>query len=647
MKHLILGTAGHIDHGKTALIKALTGIDCDTHKEEKRRGITINLGFAHLVLPDGQTIGVVDVPGHRDFVQTMVSGSSGIDIALLVVAASEGVMPQTREHVQIMEILGIQSGVIAVNKADLVDETQLTAVHTTIREFVKNTFLDNAPLCDVSSITGMGLEHLRETIADSAKNIVERSAGQVFRMYIDRIFSVSGFGTVVTGSVKSGILKVGATACLLPGNKEVRIRRLERFGEEVAEIRAGDRASCNIVGIGKEDFRRGMLIADRPLHSTKLFDARLSIFLDSRPLDIWTHAILLKDTYETQARVHLLDVNTLNPGESALAQIHVADPCVARSGDRFVIRSTSSDATLGGGEILDAAPLHHRRRPPSLLNDLSKIAKGEFSERIAAEVKKHLFAENVIDIAEALNCAPAEILEAVRGNARQEIAVYEDEGVDCYLIAAAHHDQMIDKTKKILASYHEKHPLEKNGKTQEELLGALGMIANEDADDFLAMFLRRLVQQGILTKVNHTYALPGHSVVLSGEQQERAGIVEALVVDFGMQAPPMPELEQKAGQKRIDAAQLRSILKYLTEAKILYAVEGTFLHCRIVDECRKKLLSALRSKPEGITVAGFRDLVQGNRKLCLLLFAIFDREGVIERSGDVRVITEKGRVDFR
>ena len=223
MKHLILGTAGHIDHGKTALIKALTGIDCDTHREEKRRGITINLGFAHMSLPDGQTIGIVDVPGHRDFVQTMVSGSSGIDIAMLVVAANEGVMPQTREHVQIMEILGIKSGVIAVNKADLADEAGLAGVHEGVRAFVKGTFLEKAPLCDVSSVTGQGLEHLRETVATLAKTITGRSAGQVFRMYIDRIFSVSGFGTVVTGSVKSGLLKANSPVYLLPGAKEVRL----------------------------------------------------------------------------------------------------------------------------------------------------------------------------------------------------------------------------------------------------------------------------------------------------------------------------------------------------------------------------------------------------------------------------------------
>jgi hypothetical protein len=275
-----------------------------------------------------------------------------------------------------------------------------------------------------------------------------------------------------------------------------------------------------------------------------------------------------------------------------------------------------------------------------LLEGLGRIAGGALSERVAAEVKKYVRGKSVADIAEALNCAPNEVLEAIRGCAAGEIAVYG--GAEGYLIAAGHRTQMVDAILKILALHHEKNPLDKNGKTREELLGAVGAAAGDGGDGFMTLLLQELVRNGKLAKVNHTYALAGRSVVLSGEERERAAVVEALVKEYGMQAPIMAELEKKAGQRRIDPKALRAILKYLTEAKVLYGMEGTFLHQGIVDGCRGKLLHALAGKAEGLTVAAFRDLVQGNRKLCLLLLAIYEREGVVERVGDVRVITEKG-----
>jgi selenocysteine-specific elongation factor len=290
VKHLILGTAGHVDHGKTALVKALTGIDCDTHKEEKRRGITINLGFAHLTLASGDTVGIVDVPGHRDFVHTMVAGACGIDCVLMVIAADSGVMPQTREHLAICDILGIRAGIIAVTRVDLVDETALAGVREEISRFKKGTFLENSPVVDVSPVTGRGIETCKAVIAETLMHVPDRRTGTVFRMFIDRIFSVSGFGTVVTGSVKSGKVSIGQTAYLLPPHKELRVRRIERYGAEVAEVTAGDRASLNLVGLSKEEFERGMLVSDRPLATTTLLDVRLHLFDHTKPLGRWSQA---------------------------------------------------------------------------------------------------------------------------------------------------------------------------------------------------------------------------------------------------------------------------------------------------------------------------------------------------------------------
>lgn len=361
-RHLIMGTSGHIDHGKTSLVKALTGVDCDTHKEEKDRGITIHLGFTHFDLDTGERIGVVDVPGHAAFVRTMVAGASGIDFALFVIAADESVMPQTREHLQIMQILGVRTGILVLNKVDLVDADVLAMAEAEVRELVKGTFLADAPIAMVSSKTGQGIAQLRELIGTVARQVAQRPRGEVFRMFVDRIFTVKGFGTVVTGSVLSGALAVESTAYLLPRGTELRVRRIEQFGEESNEAVAGDRASINLVGLSQSDFERGMVISDRPLRATTMLDARVELFAHSREFGLWSQVSFHLGTYESQARMHLMDQTQVSGGQSALVQLELPSPCVTQAGDRFVLRSTSSDLTLGGGVVIDAFPLHHRKR---------------------------------------------------------------------------------------------------------------------------------------------------------------------------------------------------------------------------------------------------------------------------------------------
>ncbi|MCK4358405.1 MAG: selenocysteine-specific translation elongation factor, partial [Candidatus Cloacimonetes bacterium] len=338
MKHLIMGTAGHIDHGKTALIKALTNIDCDTHKEEKLRGITINLGFAHIDLPNDESIGIIDVPGHRNFVNTMVAGVSSIDFVMLVIAADSGVMPQTVEHLKIMEILGVKKGFVVLTKIDLVDEEIIQIAEEEILEFIKGTFLENFPIIKVSVKTGEGISELKEFLSEMSYKVEERQRGKLFRMFIDRIFSVKGFGTIVNGSVISGHLEKKDSVYLLPGAKKLRIRRMERHGNKVEEITAGDRASLNLVGLNRDDFKRGMIVSDRILQPTKLIDAKLNLFQHNRNFEIWTQAVFLLGTYQAQTRIHLIDRNILEPGQAAIVQIHLDPPCIAKYGDRFVIR---------------------------------------------------------------------------------------------------------------------------------------------------------------------------------------------------------------------------------------------------------------------------------------------------------------------
>jgi selenocysteine-specific elongation factor len=642
VKHLIMGTAGHVDHGKTALVRALTGIECDTHKAEKARGITINLGFAHMALPSGDGIGIIDVPGHRDFVNTMVGGASGIDFALLVVAADDGIMPQTREHLQIMELLGIRSGLVAVTKTDLVEDDLLAMALEEVGEALPGTFLEGAPVVPVSSISGEGIEELKSAIADIAAGLEERPGSEVFRLYADRIFTVEGFGTVVTGSVIGGTLRLGSDAYLLPAGKKLRVRRLERHGLEVEEVRCGDRASINLAGLDRDEFRRGMIISDRPLASTTMIDARLRLFPQRRDLGLWTQVLFHLGTYEEQARVHLIDRDRLVGGDSALVQIVLESPCVAQYGDRFVIRNSSSDLTLGGGEVIDPAPLHHRRRPEKLIAGMTRLAGGKMSELIAAEIRKRYRPVSHREIADILNLAESDVREALAADLGEAVVKYtSEEGI--YLLVAEVEQDLRDKLSTALGNYHARHPLQEWGRTVEELAGLVGLEGQRFGEAALQLMLARMEGEGRVKRVERTWALARHSVNVGAELRGHVDYVSGELRECRMQTPLMSDLSRGAERRGVSAGELDEILRYLVRKREAYFVEGNYLHCSVVDRCRKMLTSELARGGPGLTVARFRDLVGGNRKICLLLLALYDSEGITRREGDVRVLTEKGR----
>ncbi len=642
MKHIIMGTAGHIDHGKTALVKALTGIDCDTHKEEKARGITINLGFAHVPLSCGDIIGIIDVPGHRDFVHTMVGGASGIDFVLLVVAADSGAMPQTREHLQIMEVLGIKNGVIAITKIDLVEPEIADLAESEVRELIRGTFLEGCPIVRVSSATHEGIDELKRYINQVALKTPNRSIGGVFRLYVDRIFTVKGFGTVVTGSVTSGFLQAGDEVYLLPGEKKLRVRRLERFGEEVKEVVAGDRASINLPGLPREGFRRGAIISNRILRSTTLVDAKLKLFQNSRSFyKLWNRAIFHLGTYEHQATVHLIDCDRLIGGDTALVQIQLDTPCTTQYGDRFVIRNTSSDTTLGGGIIIDAFPLHHRKRPDRLVKSMSKIAEGKPHELVAAEVRKHFSAITHHEVADLLNVSHEKILKVVSNKLPPDIVSYTQNDV-MYLIIKKEHDKLEQQLLNRIAAFHKRNALDRKGVTADELMSLARIERGSAGESLLRLLLDRLVANGKLKRVERTWALIDHSINLNPELKSQASFVARYLNNLNMKTPIMSELVSAVSKVKIDEQRLRNILRYLVEEGTVYFSEGNYIHAPIVDRCRKKLLHALSEQEEGMTVADFRDLVNGNRRICLLLLSIYDTEGVTKRSGDLRLITEKG-----
>ncbi len=642
MKHLIMGTAGHIDHGKTALIKALTGIDCDTHKEEKTRGITINLGFAHLDLPTGDSLGIIDVPGHHDFVHTMVGGATGIDLGLLVVAADSGVMAQTREHLQIMDVLGIRDGLVALTKIDLVEPELIDLAEEEIRQLVRATFLQGCAIVHVSAVTGEGLDLLKNSIGEVAARLEDRPAGEVFRLFPDRIFTVSGFGTVVTGSALGGSLRTGDTAYLLPGAKKLRVRRLERHGREVEQVVAGDRASINLVGLRRENFKRGMVVSDRVLHDTLMVDVELRLFGHSHTFGLWKQVVVHFGTYEQQARVHLIDRDRLAGGETGLAQIHLAEPCVAQYGDRFVIRSTSNDTTLGGGKIIDPSPLHHRRRTTKVIESMAKIAERKLPELIALEIRKHFRPIGHREIADILNTSAGEVRKVVSGHLPQDIVRYVS-GDEIYLIPKRENDRLKERCLKSIAAFQRRHPLAQKGRTIEELMGILELAREPACEAMLGLMLEKLEEEGKLKHLAHSWVLADYTTEIELEMRRKITFVADFLRDCGMHTPLMSDLTRAAEERGMEGRDLKEILGYLVTKHQAYLIERNYIHAPMVDRCREMLLRALAEREEGMTVAQFRDLVGGNRRICLLLLGAYDAEGSTKRVGDLRVLTEKGK----
>ncbi len=635
--HLIAGTAGHIDHGKTALIKALTGIDCDTHKEEQVRGITINLGFAHLDFEDGSSIGIVDVPGHKDFIHTMISGAVGIDIAILVIAANEGIMPQTYEHLKIMETLGVKYGLVVLNKIDLVDDDVLQIAEIEIQEFLEGTFLDQAQIIKVSAEKGLGIEELKSRINTLIHKVESRKCGKIPRLYIDRIFSAAGFGSVVTGSLLSGSIRKNDTVFLLPPEKELKVKRIEKHGTEADEVTAGDRISLNLAGLEKSDFKRGMVLCGKVLASTKMIDAKINLFKGSKKLLRWTNVILFLGTFQTQARVNILDQDSIEPGKEALAQLHLNDHCIAMKGDKFIIRSTSGEMTLGGGEILDAHPLHHKRRKEKVIADLKSIALGNKHDFIAVELKKIIGSVNALYLADLLNTTENEIIKLAKEYLSNETALIDVNG-SYFLIMKSQKEKIIFEIMKNLISFHKSNPLYAGGKSLSELSAVIGKKITGVSDNIIKSILEELIIEGKIKKVNSTYALANHKPTLTEEEKKQINFILSYLKSMGMQTPLLSEMRISAYKRGIDEIKLKQILQYLCRHCSVYSIDGNFLHKSVVDYAREKLIKYLSESGKGITVAGFRDLINGNRKICLLLLNLFDTEGVTIRIGDERYL---------
>ncbi|MCD6176930.1 MAG: selenocysteine-specific translation elongation factor [Candidatus Cloacimonetes bacterium] len=639
-KHLIMGTAGHVDHGKTALIKALTGYDCDTHKQEKERGITINLGFSHIDLPNGNSVGIVDVPGHADFIKTMVAGACGIDFVLLVIAADEGIMPQTKEHLEIMKTLGIANGIIVLNKIDLVDKELLELATEELKDFVKDSFLYDAPIIQVSSQTKQGIEKLINEISIIIDAIPQRETEGLFRMYIDRIFTQKGFGTIVNGSIISGTITKNEPVFLLPNEKELRIRRLEHHGKEVNRVSAGDRASFNLVGFKQKEFKHGMVLSNKKIKSTKLIDIKLNIYQNDVTLGLWNQVIFLLGTNRIMVRIHLLDRDNLKSGENCLAQVYLPHPIITQYNDKFIIRNSSGNLTLGGGYVVDPYPLHHRRRRETQIDIVKKIASGELEEMIAAEVRKSALPISQKTIADYLDVNSDELIEAIFQKLPGDIIFYQY-GDEIILLKKKMNTVYQNKILSGLKNFHIKNPLKKNGKTFKELMGIFGEYQNEETKITLTQILYNLEERAKLRKEGKTWILTSHEVNLNDEIKAMIKKADNLIRSKGNIAVDPSALIDFANDENISKIQMEQIISYLIDNGDIYFLQQKYLHSDLVEKAKKILLEQLTKPTEGIKVSQLRDFLNTNRGTAMILLEFFDSENITLRKGNFRFFTKK------
>ena len=637
-KHIIIGTAGHVDHGKTSLIKALTNFDCDTHKQEKERGITINQGFTHIDLPNGNSLGIIDVPGHADFVKNMIAGACGMDLVMLVIAADEGIMPQTKEHLAILKLLGVKTGFVVLNKVDLVDEELLELAEEEVLEFVAGTFLENSAIIKFSAADQTGKSELIEKLTEASENIQPKNTAGIFRMYIDRVFVKEGFGTILNGSVLSGKVNKNDSVFLLPNKKELRMRKLQRHGKDVDDVVAGDRASLNVVGFKSKDFKRGMLLSDEMLKDTKLIDVQLSLFENSAQLELWNQVLFLHETVRVPVRVHLLDEDFLQPGKSCLAQVYLPFPIVAEIGDKFIIRNSSGNVTLGGGEIIDNHPLHHRRRRKGQIEDVQKIALGDTAELIAAQVRKSLLPVSHKLIAKNINLSPDDLTEIIFTNLPGDVIFYQSED-DIILFLKKYDTKYKNKILTGLQQYHKHNPLRKNGRTFNELCGVFGELSNENTKALLKLMLNTLEENRKLKKADNTWVLFEHSVELSDKLKADIKAVREFI---GKNKNILNDPKDISAEfPSINDKQMNSILDFLTDAGELILHSENFIANAKFDVFKQKLTEFLHSKEEGITIAEFRDLLETNRSTAMTVISLFDDTGVTVRKGNYRVFTKK------
>ena len=634
MKHVIIGTAGHVDHGKTLLIKALTGIDTDRLMEEKKRGITIELGFAHLDWPDGTQAGIVDVPGHEKFIKNMLAGAGGIDLAMLVIAADDGVMPQTVEHLNILTMLGIKDGLIVISKADTVDPEWLEMMQEEISERVKGTFLEGKPIVAVSAYTGQGIPELKEMLRQLVQQAEEKSLRIPFRLPIDRVFSVDGFGTVVTGTLIEGAINEGDLAELVPSGTETRIRNLQVHGREVETAYAGQRVAINLAGLKKTDIQRGDVVA-KPgsVRTSRMLDVRLRNLTNSGRIirnDSQVH--LFHGAAVLLAKVVLFGRDELKPGESCYAQLRLTEPIASKNGDRFVIRFFSPLETIGGGVILDDQPQRHKRSDPKIQEILRIKENGsrdDLTVQILAEFGTRL--PTASQLVAKLQREEADIQGELYDLCSRGLAM---EAMPGRYVAASAVDKAWMDCREILTQYHKQNPLH-SGIQSAELRQKLfkGMERN-CADSLIAI----LHQEGKIRKLGDRYALSDFTVTLTKRQRNIREKLLQIYTSSGIETPITDHvMEGFPSNERTEARQVLESL--LTSGDLILLTPQICLYRDVYG----RILEVARTHfahNDSLTLAQLRDLLQTSRKYSQAIVEYFDKIHITRKDGDIHYLDQ-------
>ena len=626
MKNVILGTAGHIDHGKTTLIKALTGRETDNLKEEKQRGISINLGFTYFDLPSKKRVGIVDVPGHEKFIKNMLAGACGIDIVLLVVAADEGVMPQTVEHLDILNYLGVKKGIIVLTKCDLVDEDFISLVKDEVKEKTKGLFIENAPIVEVDSVSGRGLEELVKKIDEISEDIEEKKIDAPARMSIDRVFSLKGFGTIVTGTLIEGKISIDDEMTIYPSEKKVKVRNLQVHGCDVKTAYAGQRTAINLSNIKVSEIQRGDVIAETgSVEESMMIDVNISLVEHcKKSLKHWDRIRVFHGTKQILCRIVPLNEDEIPYGESGYAQLRLEEKIVAKKGDRFIIRSYSPMDTIGGGIIIDTAPKKHKIYDESVIETLKIKEKGELKDIIEEYLKLNL--SNYITLKDLISYTGDKEEYVKEG---LDVLIKENKviPVNKYYLHISHYNKLKDKTMDILNKYHKQYRLRK-GILKEELRSRVdSKLKVKDMD----IILNKMAEDKQIKVMDNLVSNYEFEVVFNQKQLSIKKEIENITRKNKLSC--LVTKDEICNKNKF----YEEVLEALIGDTIQKLDDTYYVDKDIYENMKNELINYLKQNNQ-ITVAQFRDITNSNRKTSIAILEHFDRNRITKRIDDKRVL---------
>lgn len=629
MKNIIVGTAGHIDHGKTTLIKALTGRNTDRWEEEQRRGITIDLGFTYFDLKNGDRVGIIDVPGHEKFINNMVAGVVGMDLVLLVVAADEGIMPQTREHMDILGLLGIKKSILVINKCDLVDEEWLELVEEEIQEELEGTFLEGAPVVKVSAATGQGLDELTDTIQQlMSDEVVAKDTQTIPRLPIDRAFTLSGFGTIITGTLISGTITREDVLEMYPIGKECKIRNIQVHGQNQDKCYAGQRVAINLSNVKKKEIRRGCVLAPKnSMKNTDLLDVKLKVLEDSmRILTNHERLHLYTGTSEILCRAVLLDKEQIGPGEEGLVQLRLEEEIAVKRGDRFVVRFYSPMETIGGGIVLEPNPVRKKRFDAQAIEELKKKESGSLGDVMELQIKEH--GDTMITLAEL-----AKVMAHFVDELKEYLEELEESGTifvfpmkkDTYLWHRDSEFAVRQKVEETLQKYHSEHPYRYGMKKAEIHNTFLKKIKPNIFD----AYIERMTRENVYGRREEYLSLPGYEVPKDAMYLQTEKLIEDTFEKAGYDFVRFSEIDfGKIPRQTAEDV----VLMMIDEGKVLRINEEMFTMKHLMDEAKEKIQNHLKEE-NLITIAQVRDMFSTSRKSAKPILEYMDSIKVTKKTG--------------